>query len=235
MNKNKHRIQVSFFFLTVLITISLVFMAINSNADQPGNNADNYSNKNADNNGQPVFLILGDSLSAGYGVAREKNWVSLLQQRFNSKKLNLRIVNASISGDTTGNGLVRLPAALDEHRPAWLLIELGANDGLRGLPLSLLRSNLKKLILLGQQSQAQVLLMAIRIPPNYGKKYTQRFNALYTELAQETGVTLLPFMLNNIALYPELMQADRLHPTEQAQKIIMENIWEEIKGIVAAP
>ena len=202
-------------------------MTINSNADQP----DNYT----DNNGQPVFLILGDSLSAGYGVAREKNWVSLLQQRFNSKKLNLRIVNASISGDTTGNGLVRLPAALHEHQPAWLLIELGANDGLRGLPLSLIRSNLKKLIQLGQQSQAKVLLMAIRIPPNYGKKYTQRFNALYTELAQETEVTLLPFMLNNIALHPELMQADRLHPTEQAQEIIMENVWEEIKAIVTAP
>ncbi len=202
-------------------------MTINSNADQP----DNYK----DNNGQPVFLILGDSLSAGYGVAREKNWVSLLQQRFNSKKLNLRIVNASISGDTTGNGLVRLTAALHEHQPAWLLIELGANDGLRGLPLSLIRSNLKKLIQLGQQSQAKVLLMAIRIPPNYGKKYTQRFNALYTELAQETGVTLLPFMLNNIALHPELMQADRLHPTEQAQEMIMENVWEEIKDIMTAP
>ena len=202
-------------------------MVINSYAEQP----DNYK----DNNGQPVFLILGDSLSAGYGVAREKNWVSLLQQRFNSKKLNLRIVNASISGDTTGNGLVRLTAALHEHQPAWLLIELGANDGLRGLPLSLIRSNLKKLIQLGQQSQAKVLLMAIRIPPNYGKKYTQRFNALYTELAQETGVTLLPFMLNNIALHPELMQADRLHPTEQAQEMIMENVWEEIKDIMTAP
>ena len=235
MNPNKHRIHAAFFFLTVLITISLVFMAINSNADQPDNNLDNNAVKNADKNSQPVFLILGDSLSAGYGVAREKNWVSLLQQRFNSKKLNLRIVNASISGDTTGNGLVRLPAALHKHRPAWLLIELGANDGLRGLPLSLIRSNLKKLIQLGQQSQAQVLLMAIRIPPNYGKKYTQRFTALYTELAQESGVTLLPFMLNNIALHPELMQADRLHPAEQAQEMIMENVWAEIKDIVAVP
>ncbi len=223
MNNNKHRIHAWFFFLTVLITISLVFMTINSNAKQPNNTR------------QPVFLILGDSLSASYGVPREKSWVSLLQQRFNSKKLNLRIVNASISGDTTGNGLVRLPAVLHKHQPAWLLIELGANDGLRGLPLSLIRSNLKKLIQLGQQSQAQVLLMAIRIPPNYGKKYTQRFNTLYSELAQETGVTLLPFMLNNIALHPELMQADRLHPTEQAQKIIMENVWEEVKGIVAVP
>ncbi len=231
MNTNKHRIHKSFFFLTVLITISLVFMAINSHAEQPDNDSGNNSNKN----GQPVFLILGDSLSAGYGVDREKNWVSLLQRRFNSKNLNLRIVNASISGDTTGNGLMRLPAALDKHRPDWLLIELGANDGLRGLPLKLIRSNLKKLIQMGQQSQAQVLLMAIRIPPNYGKKYTQRFNALYSELAQETGVTLLPFMLNNIAPHPELMQADRLHPTEQAQEMIMENIWEKIKDIVAAP
>ena len=214
-------INSSTILLTLSALISLIFMFIlNSHASQDNHLSD-----------KPVFLILGDSLSAGYGVAREKNWVSLLQQRFNSKNINLRIINASISGDTSGNGLARLPKALQTHQPKYLLIELGANDGLRGLPLNLIRTNLKKMITLGQAHQSQVLLMAIRIPPNYGKKYTQRFNHLYTELTEKTGVQLLPFMLNKIAVQSELMQSDRLHPNEKAQALIMENVWAELKGL----
>ncbi len=232
MHTEKNKFNTFTCFLTRLTLISLVFMInINSHATDLNQQAES-----------PVFLILGDSLSAGYGIAQEKNWVSLLQQRFNSKNINLHIINASISGDTTANGLIRLSKALHKYQPAYLLIELGANDGLRGLPLSLIRSNLKKMIQLVSQLgqpyktlsyKTKVLLMAIRIPPNYGKKYTQRFNALYSELAQEMGVKLLPFMLNNIAVHSELMQADRLHPTEQAQALIMEHVWDGIREIVS--
>ncbi len=217
-----HVLKKASFYLTLLQLTSLIIMTIFLKPTA----AETLSEPDRQ------LLILGDSLSAAYGVAQDKSWVSLLQQRFERKNIKLRIINASISGDTTANGLNRLPDALAQYQPRYLLIELGANDGLRGLPLSLIKSNLKQLITLGQQQRAQVLLMSIRIPPNYGKKYTEKFTALYEQLAKETDIVLLPFMLNDIAIHPKLMQTDRLHPNETAQPLIMEHIWKALKPVI---
>ncbi len=217
-----HVLKKPSFYLTLLQLTSLIIMAIFLKPTA----AESLSEPDRQ------LLILGDSLSAAYGVAQDKSWVSLLQRRFKRKNIRLKIINASISGDTTANGLNRLPDALSQHQPEYLLIELGANDGLRGLPLSLIKSNLKQLITLGQQQGAQVLLMSIRIPPNYGKKYTEKFTALYGQLAKEADIALLPFMLNDIANHPELMQADRLHPNEGAQALILEHIWKALKPVI---
>ncbi|MCK5697841.1 MAG: arylesterase [Gammaproteobacteria bacterium] len=179
-----------------------------------------------------TFLILGDSLSAGYGIEQGKNWTDLLQHTFDqmpnqSHKIN--IINASISGDTTANGLERLPNALTHHNIQWILIELGANDGLRGLSIQHIEKNLEKIIKMSLATDAQVFLMQIKIPSNYGKKYTQAFNRIYHKLSKQYDITLLPFMLNKIALNKKFMQADRLHPNEQAQSVIKEYVWKSLK------
>jgi len=181
---------------------------------------------------QQKLLILGDSLSAAYGIKQGRGWVDLLQNKLSRSNKKIQIVNDSISGDTTANGLNRLPDALQQHQPAWVIIELGANDGLRGLSIAHIRNNLQTLVKSSLASGAEVLLMEIKIPPNYGKKYTRAFNRIYHKLAEQYDMVLLPFILDEIAVKPELMQADGLHPNEQAQAIISENLWKMLEPVL---
>ena len=181
----------------------------------------------------PVILIVGDSLSAGYGVASGRGWVTLLQQRLTERGYPHRVVNASISGDTTSDGLSRLPAALQREQPALVLLELGANDGLLGQPPSLTHDNLSKLITLSQQAGARVLLAEMRIPPNYGPAYTQKFHATFAELARQHAIPLIPFLLEGVAGNPVLIQEDGLHPRTEAQPRILENVWPTVEQALA--
>jgi acyl-CoA thioesterase I len=178
------------------------------------------------------ILVLGDSLSAEYGLARGSGWVALLQQRLQTEKLDATITNASISGETTSGGKTRLPALL-QHKPDIVIIELGANDALRGLQLSATESNLRAMISAAQQAKSKVLLVGMRIPPNYGRDYTEKFFSQYATLAKQTKVSLVPFLLNGIPDKPEMFQADRMHPTAQAHPIILNNVWVELKPLLA--
>ncbi len=179
-----------------------------------------------------TLLILGDSLSAGYGIGDGNNWTDLLQEKLHIENKNIRLINASISGDTTANGVNRLGKALQQFQPTLILIELGANDGLRGLSLQHIKRNLELLIQTCLATQAQVLLMEIIIPPNYGKKYTQAFRQIYRDLANKYSLTLMPFLLENIALKAELMQQDGLHPNEKAQAEISNNLWQLLEPLL---
>ncbi|MGB5063232.1 MAG: arylesterase [Candidatus Competibacter sp.] len=172
-----------------------------------------------------VILVLGDSLSAGYGIPVEKGWVSLLQRRLVERGFPYRVVNASISGDTTSGGLSRLPAALELHHPAIVVLELGANDGLRGQPPMAMSRNLSRMIERSQQAGARVLLAEMRIPPNYGPLYAQKFQATFGELAQHYAIPLIPFLLDGVAGNPALIQDDGLHPRAEAQSRILDNVW----------
>jgi acyl-CoA thioesterase-1 len=173
-----------------------------------------------------TILILGDSLSAAYGMQVSESWPSLLQARLDEKGYGWRVFNASITGDTTQGGLSRLPRLLENQQPGLVLIELGGNDGLRGLPLEVTRNNLADMIGKSRAAGAEVILSEIHIPPNYGPVYTQRFNAIFHELAAEQGVTLLPFLLEDVALEPGMMQNDGVHPTAAAQPVILDAVWE---------
>jgi acyl-CoA thioesterase-1 len=173
----------------------------------------------------PAILVFGDSLSAGYGIDHSRSWVSLLAQRLEWENFPHRVVNASISGETTAGGLSRLPAALDSYRPAIVILELGANDGLRGLPLLHLRANLDKLIDLSKKSGARVLLIGMKLPPNYGDRYAQGFEDIYTQLAKKQRTARVPFLLDGVADRRELMQADNVHPTAEAQPRLLDNVW----------
>ena len=173
----------------------------------------------------PVILVLGDSLSAGYGIPVEKGWVNLLQRRLVERGFPYRVVNASISGDTTSGGLSRLPAAPELHRPAIVVLELVANDGLRGQPPMAMSRNLSRMIERSQQAGARVLLAEMRIPPNYGPLYAQKFQATFGELAQHYAIPLIPFLLDGVAGNPALIQDDGLHPRAEAQPRILDNVW----------
>lgn len=168
------------------------------------------------------LLVLGDSLSAGYQMPIEKAWPTLLPEELSERGHQMRIINGSISGDTTGNGLTRLPALLDKHRPDYVLIELGANDGLRGFPPKLIKDNLTKLIDLSEESGAKVIVMQIQVPPNYGRRYTQSFEQVYPSVTEDRGVDLIPFFLAEIITDPSLMMQDGLHPKANAQPWIAE-------------
>lgn len=168
---------------------------------------------------------MGDSISAGYGIQREEGWVELLSRSLNQAEFPHVVINGSISGETTGGGLARLPQALDTHTPAVVVIELGGNDGLRGYPTDLVRSNLKQMVELSLAQDAKVLLVGMQIPPNYGPRYTEAFFSMYEEVADETGVALLPFFLEKVALEPGLMQSDGIHPTAEAQPLLLETLW----------
>lgn len=163
------------------------------------------------------FMILGDSLSAGYGMQQQQGWVHLLQQQLQEQQSPVQLINASISGETTGGALARLPALLKEHQPDAVLVELGGNDGLRGFNPGLISNNLSQIIELIQQHNATAVLMQIRIPPNYGPRYVEKFSALYPELAQQHEITLWPFFMEDIAPNPELMLPDGIHPNQEAQ------------------
>ncbi len=173
----------------------------------------------------PVILVLGDSLSAEYGLPRGTGWVSLLEEQLAKDKSPWTVLNASISGETSSGGLTRLPKLLSQKKPGIVLIELGANDALRGLPVSDTERNLSKMIQMSKKSGAKVLLCGIQIPSNYGQTYTTQFKKLYPQLAKQEQIELLPFFLEGVATKPEFFQADRLHPNVQAQSIIFKNVW----------
>lgn len=174
---------------------------------------------------KPVILVVGDSLSAGYGVAVDATWVALLQKKLAAQGYEYEVVNASVSGETTGGARTRLPRALQLHRPAIMILELGGNDGLRGLPLKQVRGNLEAMLQQAQAAGASSLLVGMRIPVNYGPTYTQGFHAIYGELAKEFATPLVGFFMERVALDARLMQADGIHPNAQAQPILLDTLW----------
>ncbi|WP_409934416.1 arylesterase [Tepidimonas sp.] len=183
----------------------------------------------------PVVLVVGDSLSAEYGLARGSGWVALLEQRLAQAGRRVRVVNASISGDTTAGGRSRLPALLAQHQPAVVIIELGGNDALRGLPLQSTRDNLRAMIRASRAAGARVLLLGMDMPPNYGERFRADFRALYTDLAREEKVALVPFFLAgvaDVAHAPTLFQDDRIHPNERAQPIMLDNVWPALRPLL---
>jgi acyl-CoA thioesterase-1 len=182
----------------------------------------------------PVILVFGDSISAGYGIAPESGWVNLLSSRLRQEGYGFQVVNASVSGETTVGGLARLPRALAAHDPRIVIIELGGNDGLRGLPLASTRANLDAMIGLAARHRRSVLLLGLRMPPNYGERYTRGFAAIYTVLAPTRHVPLVPFLLAGVADQPSLMQGDGLHPNERGQPILLDNVWPVLKLLLRA-
>jgi acyl-CoA thioesterase-1 len=181
-----------------------------------------------------TVLVVGDSLSAEYGIARGAGWVALAEQKLKAQKLNVNMINASVSGETTSGGRTRLPQLLSKHKPDVVVIELGANDGLRGLPVKAAESNLRAMVEAVQKAGAKVLLVGIRIPPNYGRDYAEKFFGMYETLSKAMGVPLAPFMLEGVAAKPELFQPDRLHPLADAHPVILGNIWPYLLPIVKA-
>lgn len=183
----------------------------------------------------PVILVVGDSLSAGFGLRPGEGWVSLLKARLDEEGYPHRVVNASISGDTTEGALARLPRALEIHAPGVVVIELGGNDGLRGIPLEVMRSNLAEMIRLSRAKGARVLLLGMHLPPNYGPAYTGRFHQVFVDLAKSKEVPLVDFFLEDIALNGDLMQADGIHPNAEAQPRMLENVWPRLAPLLADP
>ncbi len=178
------------------------------------------------------ILIVGDSISTAYGLKRDQGWVTLLQQKLRNETHNLKIINASISGETTGGGMARIDRMLEQHRPDIVILELGGNDGLRGFSPKLIKSNLSKMIKRSQDKDAEVLLLGMRIPPNYGKRYTELFANIYSQLAKEYRISLVPFLLNGIGTRSDLMQQDGIHPNAKAQPIIMEMVLLNLKPMI---
>lgn len=174
------------------------------------------------------IVVLGDSISAAYGIDVDQGWVNLLQKKLQLENKPYTIFNESISGDTTAGGLARIDKALDLHKPAIVLLELGANDGLRGLSPKKMKQNLAEISKRVRQHGARVLLLGMRIPPNYGKRYVDMFYNIYPQLAEELKIALVPFLLQDVALHKQLMQNDGLHPSELAQPIIAEKVWEHL-------
>lgn len=182
-----------------------------------------------------TLLVLGDSISAGYGLRQGQGWVNLLDKRLKEQGYNTQVINASISGETTPGGLTRLPALLRQHQPDLVLLELGGNDGLRGLPLHLMQNNLSRMIDLTRQADATPVLLGIQLPPNYGRRYTAAFAAVYPTLAEQKQVAIVPFILEKIAIYPDLMQSDGIHPKAEAQRQLLDNIWPSLKPLLKLP
>ncbi len=177
---------------------------------------------------EPVVLVVGDSLSAEYGLERGRGWVALMQARIESQKLRARVVNASISGDTTSGGRSRLPALLAQHKPATVIIELGGNDALRGLPMSMTRDNLSAMVRASKDVGAAVLLLGMQVPPNYGRAYADDFAKLFADVAEKEKASVVPFFLTGVADGPQseaLFQSDRIHPNESAQPVMLDNVW----------
>jgi acyl-CoA thioesterase-1 len=178
------------------------------------------------------ILILGDSISAGYGMPADRGWVTLLQTRVRAQGYQLAVINASISGETTEGGRQRLPALLTQHRPSIVVVELGGNDGLRGFPIERLRSNLADIVERARASGARVLLVGMKIPPNYGLRYTTDFHASFTEIARRYTLPLVPFMLDGVAAQPDLMQDDGIHPNADAQARLLDNVWPHLQPLL---
>lgn len=180
------------------------------------------------------MLVLGDSLSAAYGIPLDQGWVALLQQRLEAGGYRERVINASVSGETTAGGLARLPALLDRHKPRWVLVELGGNDGLRALPLAELRANLRRIVALTRAAGAEPILFEMRIPTNYGPDYAEGFRASFAEVARETGAPLVPFLLGAIATDPSAFQDDGIHPSLPAQQKILDAVWPTVESALKA-
>lgn len=181
-----------------------------------------------------TMLVLGDSLSAEYGLPRGSGWVALMEKKLQEKKISITVINASVSGETSSGGKTRLPALLAKHKPDYVIIELGGNDGLRGLPLNAFQANMQAMISAAQQSGARVLLLGMMIPPNYGRDYTEKFAATYTTLAQKNKVELLPFFLQGVAQNDNLFQPDRIHPVASAHPIMLGNVWPHLEKVLKA-
>ena len=179
-----------------------------------------------------TILVFGDSLSAAYGIRPEQGWVPLLVQRLHAQGYGYQVVNASVSGETSSGGLERLPRALELHTPEIVILELGANDGLRGLPVSALRENLARMVQLAQATGARVLLVGIRIPPNYGSRYTEEFARVFPEVAQQYHLPLVPFLLDKVALDPALMQEDGMHPNAAGEPPVLDTLWPYLKPLL---
>jgi len=185
--------------------------------------------------GARPILVFGDSLSAAYGIAPDEGWVHLLGERLARDGDAHAVVNASISGETTSGGLARLPALLAEHAPALVMVELGANDGLRGLPIAEIRANLERILRMIGDAGARPMLLGIELPINYGARYRDGLRTMYRDLAAEFNAPLVPFLLDGVALDPDLMQADGLHPRAAGQPKILDNVWPVLKAELAAP
>lgn len=182
---------------------------------------------------QNTLLVMGDSLSAGYGMQSKDGWVKLLETKLEQQGYDLQIVNASISGETSGGGLRRLPALLEKHQPQYVILELGANDGLRGQSLKTMRSNLSQMIQKSHAINANVLVLGMMIPPNYGRKYTERFHESFKTVASDNNTALVEFFLAPVALQGNYFQADRVHPNESAQPLLLEHIWPSVETLLA--
>jgi len=189
----------------------------------------------AANSSAPAILVVGDSLSAGFGIEVSDGWVALLQDRLNAEGYEYRVVNASISGDTTGGGLRRLPRALERHEPAITVVELGGNDGLRATPVAIIRKNLERMIALSRDAGSQVVLAGMQLPPNYGAAYTDAFAEVYADVAEEQEVGLIPFFMDGVALNPEKLLPDMIHPNADGQPVLLENAWSALKPLLAEP
>jgi len=198
-----------------LVLLILVFACFPANADSP------------------AILVFGDSISAGYGLAHvEQGWVGMLRAKLKDEGYGYQVVNASVTGETTAGGLARLPRALAMHHPRVVILELGGNDGLRALPIDQMRSNLGKMVDLSVDSGAQVLVLGMRIPPNYGPEFTEKFFAVFADVARDKRAPLVPFLLNDIALSPNLMQADGVHPNELGQPKLLDNVWPGLRPLL---
>lgn len=178
------------------------------------------------------IVVLGDSISAGYGIEVQQGWVALLRHKLAEENVSYEIINASISGDTTAGGLARIDKILATHQPEIVLVELGANDGLRGLSPKLMKDNLAEITRRAQKAGAKVLLLSMRIPPNYGKRYTEMVYGVYPQLSEELGVPYMPFILEDVALVKELMQPDGLHPNAKAQPMIADKVWLHLQPLL---
>jgi acyl-CoA thioesterase-1 len=172
-------------------------------------------------------------MSAGYGIKVEEGWVALLQQRLRQQGYGYRVVNASVSGETTTGGLTRLPRALEIHKPAIVILELGGNDGLRGLAPATVRANLERMIDVSHRARARVVLVGMKIPPNYGPRYTQAFERIFSDLARQYRLPLVPFLLDKVALTPGMMQDDGLHPTAEGQPVMLDNVWPTLRTVLS--
>ena len=174
---------------------------------------------------RPVIVVLGDSISAEYGLPRDTGWVELLRKRLAQERIDYSVANASISGDTTSGGRARMPELIQRLKPSIVIVELGANDALRGVPLSTTEDNLRTIIEQAQQGHAKVVLVGMYVPSNYGPAYTQRFHAMYGTIAHDMNARLVPFLLAGIENRPDMFQADQMHPTQQAQPVLLDNVW----------
>ena len=182
-----------------------------------------------------TIVVLGDSLSAGYGLKVQEGWVSLLAQRLTAEGYGYKVVNASVSGETTLGGVSRLPRVLELHKPEIVIVELGGNDGLRGLPLAKSRENLQRAIKLAKDARAKVLLVGMMIPPNYGPRYAREFQDIFASLAKSNGIPLVPFLLDEVALKSDLMQEDGIHANARGQPRMLDNVWPGLKTLLVAP